>query len=99
MSNKSVRPGVWSILTIFPGFIATALWSVTLVFCLGVPEVIPLWMGFLMLLPALISPGIGAVGLVTGIQHCSRRGAVLSLLGIAGNVLFWYGFYRLVSTH
>ena len=99
MSNKSVRLGVWSILTIFPGFIATALWSIALGFCLGIPEEIPLWMGFLMLLPTFVSPGIGAVGLVTSIRHRSQRGAVLSMLGIAGNILFWYGFYRLASTH
>jgi hypothetical protein len=66
-------------------------------------EELPYWMNFLTLLPAFISPGIGAAGLVTGIRHWNahrfRRGVVLSLLGIAGNALLWYAFYVLASTH
>ena len=103
MSNRSARLGVWSVLTIFPCFIATVLWSAVLLSCLGVPEEAPLWMGFLILLPMLISPGIGVAGLITGIrrwkEHHSLLGVALSLLGIAGNILFWYGFYRIASTH
>lgn len=106
MSNKSVRLGVWSILTIFPCFLLTLLWNALLLaFCPSIPvaEGLPLWMGALLLLPVLVSPGIGAAGLVRGIRNrkeCrSRLGMVLSALGIAGNALFWYGFYLLASTH
>ena len=100
MNNRSLRLGVWSVLTIFPCFIITALWSMVL---LSFVEALPYWMNFLALLPAFISPGIGVAGLVTGIRHWnahrSRLGVVLSLLGIAGNALLWYAFYVLASTH
>ena len=99
MSNRSVRLGVWSLLTIFPCFIGTLLWSAVLLSFLGTPEETPLWVGFLGLLPALISPGVGMAGLISGIQLRSRRGVILSILGIAGNALFWYGFCRIASTH
>ena len=100
MTNRSLRLGVWSILTIFPCFIATAVWSMVL---LSFVEELPFWMNFLVLLPAFISPGIGVAGLITGIRywnaHRSRLGVVLSLLGITGNALLWYAFYVLASTH
>ena len=100
MNNRSLRLGVWSVLTIFPCFIITAVWSMVL---LSFVEALPYWMNFLALLPAFISPGIGVAGLVTGIRHWnshrSRLGVVLSLLGIAGNALCWYGFYLLASSH
>ena len=100
MNNRSLRLGVWSVLTIFPCFIITALWSMVL---LSFVEALPYWMNFLALLPAFISPGIGVAGLVTGIRHWNahraRLGAVISLLGIAGNALLWYAFYVLASTH
>ena len=100
MTSRSLRLGVWSVLTIFPCFIATAVWGMVL---LSFVEALPDWMDFLALLPAFISPGIGVAGLVTGIRHwdthLSRRGVVISLLGIAGNALCWYGFYLLASTH
>ena len=100
MNNRSLRLGVWSVLTIFPCFIITALWSMVL---LSFVEALPYWMNFLALLPAFISPGIGVAGLVTGIRHWnehrSRLGVVISLLGIAGNALLWYAFYVLASTH
>ena len=100
MTNRSLRLGVWSVLTIFPCFIITALWSMVL---LSFVEALPYWMNFLALLPAFISPGIGVAGLVTGIRHWnahrSRLGVALSLLGIAGNALCWYGFYLLASSH
>ena len=100
MTNRSLRLGVWSVLTIFPCFIITALWSMVL---LSFVEALPYWMIFLALLPAFISPGIGVAGLVTGIRHWNthraRLGVVLSLLGIAGNALCWYGFYLLASSH
>lgn len=107
MTNRSLRLGVWSILTIFPYFIVTAVWSFILFSCAGLgahgAEEFPLWMNFLVPLPAFISPGIGVAGLVTGIRHWnehrSRLGVVLSLLGIAGNALLWYAFYVLASTH
>ena len=100
MTNRSLRLGVWSILTIFPCFVVTALWSMVLLSFMDAP---PYWMNFLVPLPAFISPGIGVAGLVTGIRHWnehrSRLGVVLSLLGIAGNALCWYGFYLLASSH
>ena len=100
MTNRSLRLGVWSVLTIFPCFIIAAVWSM---FLLSFVEELPFWMNFLVLLPAFISPGIGVAGLITGIRywnaHRSRRGVVLSLLGIAGNALLWYAFYFLASTH
>ena len=100
MNNRSLRLGVWSVLTIFPCFIITAIWSM---FLLSFVEALPYWMNFLALLPAFISPGIGVAGLVTGIRHWnahrSRLGVALSLLGIAGNALCWYGFYLLASSH
>ena len=100
MTNRSLRLGVWSILTIFPCFIIAAVWSM---FLLSFVEALPYWMNFLVLLPAFISPGIGVAGLVSGIRHWnehrSRLGVVLSLLGIAGNALLWYAFYVLASTH
>ena len=100
MTNKSLRLGVWSILTIFPCFIIAAVWSMVL---LSFVEALPYWMNLLALLPAFISPGIGVAGLITGIRywnaHRSRLGVVLSLLGIAGNALLWYAFYVLASTH
>ena len=100
MTNRSLRLGVWSILTIFPCFIIAAVWSM---FLLSFVEALPCWMNFLTLLPAFISPGIGVAGLITGILHWnahrSRLGVVLSLLGIAGNALLWYAFYVLASTH
>ena len=100
MTNRSLRLGVWSVLTIFPCFVATAVWSMVL---LSFVEELPFWMNFLVLLPAFISPGIGVAGLITGIRywnaHRSRLGVVLSLLGIAGNALLWYAFYVLASTH
>ena len=100
MTNRSLRLGVWSVLTIFPCFIIAAVWSMVL---LSFVEELPFWMNFLVLLPAFISPGIGVAGLVSGIRywnaHRSRLGVVLSLLGIAGNALLWYAFYVLASTH
>ena len=100
MTNRSLRLGVWSVLTIFPCFVATAVWSM---FLLSFVEELPFWMNFLVLLPAFISPGIGVAGLITGIRywnaHRSRLGVVISLLGIAGNALLWYAFYVLASTH
>ena len=100
MTNRSLRLGVWSVLTIFPCFVATAVWSMVL---LSFVEELPFWMDFLVLLPAFISPGIGVAGLITGILHWnahrSRLGVVISLLGIAGNALLWYAFYVLASTH
>ena len=100
MTNRSLRLGVWSVLTIFPCFVATAVWSM---FLLSFVEALPYWMNFLALLPAFISPGIGVAGLVSGIRywnaHRSRLGVVICLLGIAGNALLWYAFYVLASTH
>ena len=100
MNNRSLRLGVWSVLTIFPCIIIAAVWSM---FLLSFVEALPYWMNFLTLLPAFISPGIGVAGLVSGIRHWnehrSRLGVVLSLLGIAGNALLWYAFYVLASTH
>ena len=100
MTNRSLRLGVWSVLTIFPCFIITALWSMLL---LSFVEELPFWIDFLVPLPAFISPGIGMAGLVSGIRHWnehrSRLGVVLSLLGIIGNALLWYAFYVLASTH
>ena len=100
MTARSLLLGVWSVLTIFPCFVATAVWSM---FLLSSVEELPFWMDFLVPLPAFISPGIGVAGLITGIRywnaHRSRLGVVLSLLGIAGNALLWYAFYVLASTH
>lgn len=100
MTNSSLRLGVWSVLTIFPCFVVTALWSMALLSFVNTPS---FWMYFLVPLPAFISPGIGVAGLVTGIRHWnahrSRLGVVLSLLGIAGNALCWYGFYLFASSH
>ena len=100
MTNRSLRLGVWSVLTIFPCFIITALWSMVL---LSFVEALPYWMNFLALLPAFISPGIGVAGLITGIRHWnehrSRLGVVICLMGIIGNALLWYAFYVLASTH
>ena len=99
MKNKALVLGVVSVASPVPGFIFTLLWCWTWAFGIGMGllgyDGVADWILIVGLLPLLISPLMGLFGIVYGIVRRREKrawlGILLSVLGVAENVLMIYG--------
>ena len=97
--------GIVSFLSPIPMFVFTVLWSWGWFFGIGMGMLnyttVPPWMTVIVLLPLLISPLLGIVGVVHGIikirEKLSWLGVVLSVLCLMENFALIYGLCYLGS--
>ena len=103
--NKPWHLGLLAVLSPLPMLIVTSMWSVLwgIWFGIGVLNytTIPDWILAISLLPLLVSPTLGILGIAQGIIRRKERrawiGILLSVLGLMGNVLLIYGIGYLGS--
>lgn len=103
MNNKPLLLGILAVVSPIPMLLVTAFWNWICFFVIGLGllhlDTVPQWLLFCSLFPLLISPGCGIVGVMVGILHRKEPraglGILLSVLGIALNVLLFYGMYAM----
>jgi len=84
MKNKPFITGIIAVVSPIPLFIFTILWS--WIWCFGIGmgllnyDTIPYWILFISLLPLLISPTLGLLGIIHGIIKIKEKRAWLSIL-------------------
>jgi hypothetical protein len=105
MKFKPITTGLIAVASPIPLLIITSMWSLICYFGIGMSllnyETVPLWIQMCSLLPLLISPTIGVLGIVHGCIKIKEQyawgGILLSVLGLVENFLLIYVIYYLGS--
>lgn len=98
MKSTPIEAGIVAVASPLPLFFCTVFWSWILTFTIGMGilglEYIPNWLSICSLLPLLVSPIIGVMGLIHSIIKIKEKrswvGFLLSFLGLAENLLLIY---------
>ena len=105
MKNNPVVTGMIAVTSPIPLIIFTVLWSWLLFFISGIGllncDPIPQWISVCSLLPLLISPALGLLGVIHGIVKIKTKrawlGILLSVIGLIENFALIYGMYYIGS--
>lgn len=105
MKIKPITTGIIAVASPISLLVFTSLWIPLCYFGIGMGllnyDTVPQWIQLCSLLPLLISPAIGVLGIVHGCVKLKEMrawlGILLSVLGIAENFLLIYGMYYLGS--
>ena len=105
MKNKPFITGIIAIASPIPLSIFTVLWSWLWFFGIGIGLLnysnVPEWILNVGLLPLIISPVLGILGIVHGFLKIKHKlawlGIVLSVVGLIENCLLIYGMYYIGS--
>lgn len=107
MKRNSLVIGIIAVASPIPLALFTVLWDWLLAFGIGMGllnyDTVPQWILICSLLPLLISPGLGILGIVHGcIQRKQKRawlGILLSVLCLIENFLLIYGMCYIGSRY
>jgi hypothetical protein len=105
MKNRPIVTGIIAVASPIPLVIFTIIWSWTWFFDIGIGllnyDAVPQWILTVSLLPLLISPIFGLLGIIHGIVKIKMRkawsGIFLSVIGLFENFILIYGMYYLGS--
>ena len=105
MKNKPIITGIIAVASPIPLIILTVMWSWAWFFGIGMGllnyDTVPQWILTISLLPLLISPFLGLLGIIHGIVKIKARkawlGIFLSVIGLLENFTLFYGMYYLGS--
>ncbi len=97
MKNRPVITGIIAVVSPVPLFVLSILWSWICFFGIGMGllnyDPVPLWMLILSLLPLLISPTLGLLGIIHGIAKIKTNkawlGVLLSVISLIENLLIF----------
>lgn len=105
MKNKPIVTGVIAAASPIPLYNFTIIWG--LMWFLGIDmgllnyDTIPQWIDVCALLPLLISPALGLLGIVHGVVKIKTKrawlGVLLSVIGLSENFILIYVSYYLGS--
>ena len=107
MKNRPIATGIIAVASPIPMVIFTVIWSWVWFFNMGVGllnyDTVPLWILTVSLLPLLISPFFGLLGIIHGIVKIKTRkawlGIFLSVIGLFENFVLIYGMCYLGSRY
>ena len=105
MKNRPIVTGIIAVASPIPLVIFTVIWSWVWFFGIGMGllnyDTVPQWTLTVSLLPLLISPIFGLLGIIHGIVKIKTRkawlGIFLSVMGLFENFILIYGMYYLGS--
>ena len=105
MKNRPIVTGIIAVTSPIPIVIFTAIWCWVWFFGIGMGllnyDTVPQWILIVSLLPLLISPVFGLLGIIHSIVKIRTRkawlGIFLSVIGLFENLILIYGMYYLGS--
>ena len=105
MKNKPIITGIIAVASPTPLIIFTVMWSWAWFFGIGMGllnyDTVPQWILTISLVPLLISPFLGLLGIIHGIVKIKAGkawlGIFLSVIGLLENFILFYGTYYLGS--
>ena len=105
MKNRPIVTGIIAAASPIPTVIFTVIWSWVWFFGIGMGllnyDTVPQWILIVSLLPLLVSPIFGLLGIIHGMVKIKTKkawfGIFLSVIGLFENFILIYGMYYLGS--